>query len=40
MGFLAGAYTPTQSLQLKAKGDVSQNVRWVATVDLTVVKTQ
>jgi hypothetical protein len=38
--FLAGAYTPTQSLQLKAKGDVSQNVRWVATVDLTVVKTQ
>lgn len=38
--FQAVAYTPSQSINLKAHGDAGQNVRWVATVELTVVKTQ
>ena len=36
--FLAAAYTPSQSLNLTAHGDAGQTVRWVATVELTVVK--
>lgn len=38
--FQVVAYTTTECLNLRAHGDVSQNVRWVATVELTVVKTQ
>lgn len=36
---LVEAYTASQWLHLKARGDAGQNVRWVATVELTVVKT-